>query len=193
MIKFIKRIIIVILIVSLYIPMFTQVSAANKNTLGYYEEQLAKAKKEMEENKNAINKTQNEIAYSKNQIEKLKQETIDLIDEVKKLNEEIDEYNNKVKDKLLESKQLLEYMQLSDGKNVYLEYVFKADSVTDLINRNYLVKEIVEYNEKTIDSLKKMIEDNKKREEEIEVRKAQITKKEDELETSIEELGERKE
>ena len=194
MMKILKNTIITLIIIGLFIPMFiSPASAANKNTLGYYEEQLAKAKKEMEDNKNAINKTQGEINSSQAQIDKLKQETIDLVDEVKKLNDEIDEYNNKVKDKLLESKQLLEYLQLSNGTNVYLEYVFKADSVTELINRNYIVKEIVAYNEKTVDELKQMVKDNEKREEEIEKRKVEITKKEDELQNSIVTLGEKKE
>ena len=193
MMKILKNTILVILVISMFIPMFIEVSAANKNTLGYYEEQLAKAKKEMEDNKNAINKTQSEINSSQNQIERLKQETLDLADEIKKLNDEIDEYNNKVKDKLLESKQLIEYMQLAGGKNVYLEYVFKADSVTDLINRNYVVKEIVDYNEKAIDELKQMVKDNEKREVEIEERKKTIASKQTELQNSIVTLGEKKE
>jgi len=195
MTKIIKNVIISLIIVGLFIPMLTtpKIEAASKNTLGDYEQALAKAQKEMENNKKALNKTESEINASKNQIDKLKQETLDLVDEVKKLNEEIDEYNNKIKDELLESKQLLEYLQLTDGNNVYLEYVFKADSITELINRNYVVKELVDYNDKTINQLKQMVKDNEKREEEINARKVQIADKEVELENSIEELGEVKE
>lgn len=195
MMKYLKNTIITFLIVGLISPLFAieKVEAAKQNTLGYYEEKLAQAKADYEANKNAINKTQGEINSSKAQIEKLKQETLDLTEEVKKLSDEIDQYNNKIKDKLLESKQLLEYLQLSGGKNVYLDYVFKAESVTDFINRNYVVKEIVDYNTKTVDELEQMIKDNQKREEEIEQRKIAITEKESQLQSSISTLGEKKE
>ena len=185
MMKIVKNTIITVLIIGLFIPLFMQdveeAEAANKNTLGYYEEKLAEAKAEAAANKSAINKTQSEINDSKAQIERLKQETLDLTAEVKKLSDEVDAYNNKIRDKLLESKQLLEYLQLSGGKNVYLDYVFKAESVTDFINRSYVVKEIVDYNTKTINELEQMVKDNEAREVEIEQRKVAITQKESEL------------
>lgn len=194
MMKVVKKVFITILLISLFMPLLSvPVEAAKENTLGYYEEKLAQAKADYENNRSAINKTQSEITASKNQIEQLKQETLDLTAEVKKLSDEIDEYNNKIKDKLLESKQLLEYLQLSGGKNVYLDYVFKAESVTDFINRSYVVKEIVDYNTKTINELEQMVKDNQKREEEIEQRKVAITQKEAELQNSITTLGEKKE
>ncbi len=194
MMKKVNKIVIVTLLVSFLIPLISEpVSAAKENTLGYYEEKLAQAKAEYQANRNAISKTQSEISASQAEIERLKQETLSLTEEVKKLSDEIDAYNNKIKDKLLESKQLLEYLQLSGGKNVYLDYVFKAESVTDFINRSYVVKEIVAYNQKTIESLEEMVEGNKKREAEIEQRKVAITQKESELQNSITTLGEKKE
>ena len=194
MMKFVKRFLVISITIGILIPsLSTNTYAAKKNTLGYYEEKLAEAKQEAANNKSAINKTQGEINSAKNQIEKLKKETLDLADEIKKLNDEIDEYNNKVKDKLLESKQLLEYLQLSGGKNVYLDYVFKAESVTDFINRGYVVREIVDYNTKVINELEQMVKDNEKREEEIEERKKVIAQKETELQNSITTLGEKKE
>ena len=193
MMKYIKRLLIILLIIGLFIPMLVEpASAAKQNTLGFYEEKLAQAKKEYEDNKKALNKTENEISYSKSQIEKLKQETLDLAEEVKKLNEEIETYNGTIKDKLLESKQLLEYLQLSDGKNIYLDYVFKAESITDFINRSYTVKEIVNYNTKAVNEMEQMIKDNKKREEEIEKRNVEIGNKEVELEKNVVSLGEKR-
>ena len=193
MMKVFKRLFITVLIMGLFIPMIIEnTNAAKANTLGFYEEKLAQYKKEAEENRKAINKTQNEIDYSKSQIEKLKQETLDLVEEVKELNLEIETYNEDIKNKLLESKQLIEYLQLSDGKNVYLDYVFKAESVTDFINRSYTVKEIVNYNTKTVNELEQMIKDNEKREQEIEKRQVEIGNKETQLEDSIVSLGEKK-
>lgn len=194
MMKIIKKCLILTILIGLFSPMFAvPTEAARQNTLGYYEEKLAQYKKEAEENRKAINKTESEINYSRSQINKLKQEALDLTEEVNRLTDEIDSYNNKIKDKLLESKQLLEYLQLSGGKNVYLDYVFKAESVTDFINRSYTVKEIINYNTKTVNELEQMIKDNEKREEEIEKRKIAINQKEIDLEKNIVTLGEAKE
>lgn len=193
MMRIVKRTLAVLLVFGIFLSAYIDpASAAKKNTLGYYEEKLAEAKREYQETQNALNRTQNEIEYSKNQVEKLKQETIDLVEEVKRLNEEIEKYNDDIKTKIQESKELLEYLQLTDGKNVYLEYVFKADSVTDFINRSYTIKEIVNYNKKTVENLEQMVKDNQKRQEEIDKRQHDIAAKEEELGNSIVTLGEKK-
>lgn len=168
------------------------VNAANKDTLGYYEEKLAQFKKEAEANANAINMTQSQINNANAEIERLKKETTTLTDEIKKLNEEIEDYKNQIKDKLIQSKQVLEYMQISNDRNVYLDYVFKADSITDLINRGYVIQELMAYNDKTIKELEQIVEDNEKREKEIDIRKEKINTTQDQLAKNIVSLGEKK-
>ncbi len=194
--KVVSKLLFIIIILALAYSSFFQlptVEAAQNYTLGYYEQKLAQAKKEAQDNNNAINKTENEISSSKNQIERLKKETLALVDEVNKLTEEIEKYEGHIKDKLKESKGILEYMQVTSGHNVYLDYVFKADSITDLINRNYAIKEIIAYNEKVIAEMEQLIEDNTKRQDEIEKRKVKISNTESQLEKNIVSLGAKKE
>ncbi len=195
MIKIVKNIVLVLLLIGLFIPMFIpgNVDAASNRTLGYYEQMVAKYKKEYEDNQKAINKTQSEINSTKNRIESLKNETLSLSKEIVKLNEEIASYKEEIKDKLTESKQILEFMQISSGRNVYLDYVFKANSVTDLINRSYVVKEIIDYNTRVINDMEQIIKDNEKRQEEIDKRQAIISNKEVELANNVVSLGEKKE
>jgi len=161
-------------------------------TLGEYEAKLNKYIKEAEENKNAINKTQSEIVSANNQINNLKNEMIQLGNEIQVLNSEIDDYNQKIKDKLLQSKQIIEYMQLSSGENAYLEYVFNADTTSDLIYRSAVVKELVDYNNRAIAEMEQLIVDNEHRQKEIDKRKEEINKKESELTSKIGDLGEQK-
>lgn len=161
-------------------------------TLGEYEQKLAEYKKEAQENKDSLNLTQQQINSANNEIKQLETERSQLIEEVKKLNTEIEEYNNKIKDKLEESKQIIEYLQLSSGENVYLEYVFKAESTSDLIYRSAVVKELVDYNNRAIDEMKQIIEDNKDRQVEIEKRKVAISNNEKLLTEKLVSLGEEK-
>lgn len=193
--KFFSGCLAVLLVAGLLLPTFkiNEAEAANKNTLGYYEKQLSKYKKEAQDNKNAINKTASEIKSTEQKIKDLKAEAVSLSKEVSQLNEEIELHKESIKDKLAESKQILEYMQLSNGKNVYIDYVFKANSITDMINRSYVIKEIVDYNTKVVQELEQIINDNKKREDEIEKRKVVISQKEVELEKNVVSLGEKKE
>lgn len=188
-----KKIIVLLLILGLVYSTFPHSTAARKDTLGYYEEKLAEYKSEARANQQAINKTESEINSSRNRVSSLTNETLALADEVKKLTEEIENYETDIKKKLDQSKQILEYMQLSSGRNVYLDYIFKATSVVELINRSYVVKEIVDYNTKTINEMEQMIKDNEKRQVEIDARKEKISTMQKELESNIVSLGEKKE
>lgn len=185
----------ILIVVGLFVSSFVYpngASAANRETLGYYEQKLAQYKKEAEDNLNAINLTQSQINNANSEISRLKKEHSTLTEEMKALTNEIEEYEKKITEKLKESRLVLEYMQLISDKNIYLDYVFKAKSLTDLINRKYLIKEIMEYNNKTVEALEQMINDNKKREEQIDIRQEKIKKTQEEIEKNVVKLGEKK-
>lgn len=185
-----KKILVCILIVSFVFTFIPK--EVNAITLGEYENKVAMYKKEAAENQAAINKTQSEINSTNGEISNLKNEMVKLSNEVSKLNAEIENYNLKIQDKLIESKQILEYMQLSEGKNIYLEYIFDADSVSDVIYRNAVIEELISYNEKTIEEMEKIISDNEKRQKEIDKRKEEITNMQGKLSTKVVSLGEKK-
>ena len=187
-----RKIILILIIVAVSFQFMVPIQGY-AITLGEYEAKLDQYKKEASDNKAAINMTEGEMKNANAQIDNLKSEMNKLLDEVKALNSEIDDYNNQIKDKLLQSQQLVEYMQLSTGENVYLEYVFKADSTSDLIYRVALVKELVDYNNRSIEEMKQIISDNKNRETEIEKRKVEIESKEEALKGKLVQLGEKKE
>ncbi len=111
----------VLILVGLVISSFTtmeDVSAANRETLGFYEQKLAQYKKEAEDNFNAINLTQSQINNANSEINRLKKEYETLTEEMRVLTKEIEEYEQKIKNKIIESKQVLEYMQISNDRNV---------------------------------------------------------------------------
>lgn len=161
-------------------------------TLGEYESALNKYINEANQNKQAINKTNAEIKASEKRISDLKAEVIILTKEVGKLDEEINRYSNTIKDKIAQSKTVIEYMQLKTNENVYIDFVFRSDSMTDLIYRMAVIKEIIDYNDRFVKNLNKMISDNQAREKEIETRKAEISRLEEDLAKNVTSLGERK-
>ncbi len=170
-----------------FIPVKTQAV-----TLKEYEDALNRYINEANKNKQAINKTNAEIKAAEKRIADLKAEVIILTKEVGKLDEEINEYSNTIKDKILQSKAIIEYMQLKTNENMYVDFLFKSDSVTDLIYRVAVIKEIIDYNDRFVKELNKMISDNKAREKEIEIRKAEIYRLEEDLAKNVISLGEKK-
>lgn len=194
--KFLKVTFICLVLVGLIASTFAEQNeayAARSDTLGYYEEKLAEFKKQAQDNANAINMTQSQITNAKSEIERLKNETTTLTNEVNTLTEEIEKYKTQINEKLSQSKQILEYKQIANDRNLYIEYVFKADSITDLINRGYVIKELMEYNDKTIKELEQIIADNEKRQSEIDTRKKKIDETQEQLAKNVTALGEKKE
>lgn len=187
-------IIIVILVVFLVNTDFqrNKVSAA-RVTLGQYEQKLREFKTQAEQNKQAINRTQNEINTANNRVVSLKTETLKLVEEVNLLNEEIDKFKTEIENKITDTKHIIEYMQMIEGDNLYLNYVLKAETVSDIIDREMIIKQLIDYNNKSIGEMETIIKGNIDRQKKIDQRQISIEKKEVELKNNIEVLGDRKE
>lgn len=135
------------------------------------------------------------IAKQKNvekKIAKLEKEMTSINDEIvqsekdiKESQEKITELNQEIVDKQKEIDSLLSFLQVSNGENVYLEYVFEATSFTDFIYRSAVVEQLTKYNDELIDEMYKMIEENKELQKKL---KDEIKKSEaaiDKLEASL--------
>lgn len=159
-------------------------------TLGQYEQKLKEFKDLAEQNKRAINRTQAEIRNANNRVNSLKNETLNLVKEINELNKEIEDFKNKINKKITDSKHIIEYMQFMEEDNLYFNYVLKADNVTDVINREMIIKQIIDYNKKSISEMETIIEGNKERQKKIDSRQKVIDNKEEELKKNIVILGE---
>ena len=118
--------------------------------------------------------------------------------EIDELNKKIEENNNKIaaiKQKIEElnaeiaAKQkeidnLLSFLQVSNGDNIYLEYVFQAKSFTDFIYRSAVVEQLTKYNDDLIDQMYQLIEENKRNQKDLE---DEIAASEDSI-TKLEEI-----
>lgn len=162
-------------------------------TLKEYENKVTKYKNEIEATKKAINKTQAQITATQNEIKRIKNEMENLEEEIENMHKEIEKGKEEIKEKSLEIKEFFSYLQVSNGENVYLEYAFGADNMTDFIYRMSIVEQMTEYNNNVIKDLKNMIDRNNKREVEIEKKEKQLTAKQKDMESKIVSLGESKE
>ena len=78
-------------------------------------------------------------------------------------------------------KEIMSFVQVSNGETNYLEYIFGATDFTDFIYRVSVAEQLGDYNKKLIDEYNKDIEklDNKKKE--LETKQEELNKKQQEL------------
>ena len=85
----------------------------------------------------------------------------------------------------------METYQLTDGSNVYLEYVFDATSYEDLVYRYAIVEQIIDYNNEQIDKYNDLIKKNEQLQVDLANREVELNKQIDELGNKIESLGDK--
>lgn len=181
--KFLIKIVIVVTLFTIILPI-----SASATTLQEYIDKVNKYQKEIDDANASINRTEGEIAAAENAITAAQQEIKEIANEIVSLKEEIEESNKEIKQKSLETKQIFEYYQISQGENTYLEYVFGADSITDLVYRVSIVEQLTEHNEKVTKELEQLIANNKKREKSLNKKTTQLKQKQENLKGKIKTL-----
>jgi peptidoglycan hydrolase CwlO-like protein len=148
----VQILVIFLIMIIMFIPSYK----VEAKTLQDLKNELAdlKAKKAATENNKNLTDSQIkslrvDIDNTQIEIENTKKEIIAATEKISSSEKEIEE-----KDK--ETNELLKFLQVSNGENVYLEYLFEADSYTDFIYRYSVVSQLTEYNSNLMESLKKL-------------------------------------
>lgn len=168
-------IIILLLITCTTLPVHAQ-------TLKELEDQVASYQAELNNKNSELAKKQAESKAIASQIVNTQNKINNAEDNIKKLEAEIEKSEKEIKKKSQESKNIMSYYQISDGENTYLEYIFGASSITDMIYRMAVVEQLTEYNNNIMNDLKKLIAENKNKKEELKNEQIELTKLKAELE-----------
>ena len=177
------------LALSVFIIFTPVVAYADGQTFGEMLDDLAQAEAELEANNNAIENNENQIDENNATIQSLRNEISAMGKEAEELQQEIVDANAEIEAKKEQTKSLIEYLQLSQGENVYLEYAFGAETVTDLIYRLSVVEQIAEYNDNMVAELETMIQENEDRKVELANRQEEYEQKMVELNNEISKIG----
>lgn len=155
----------------------------NAETLQNYIDKVNKYTSELQADKDKLALNEQEIANIKKELENIAKEVesinkqmISIKEEQKRLEKEIEENNIKIKEKEAETKKLIKNAQISNGDNFYFDYVFGADSLTDMIYRISLVEQISKYNDKIIDEMNALIKSNEKKKKELSDKSEELKK-----------------
>ena len=179
MVKRLSIILIPIIIVSMIIlPIETKAK-----TISEYEAEVEKYTKELQDKKSKVATNDAEVAQIESKIKEIENNIEETEKEIDRLEKEIEESNAEIKRKSEESKSIIEYYQVSNGENAYLEYAFGAKSITDMVYRLSIVEQLTEYNNKVMKELEELIKKNEKQKKELEKKEEELKKLQSELQS----------
>ncbi len=140
---------------------FFMMSNTNAKTLKQLRDELQKDEARQEELIKEQKAKQKKIDAANDEIADLSSKINKNESKVEETKEKISELEENIKNKQKEIDSLLSFLQISNGENIYLEYVFEAKTFTDFIYRSAIVEQLTNHNDALIDDMYKMIEDNK--------------------------------
>ena len=153
-------------------------------TLGEIKAEYAELERQYNENKANIEYTEQEISDAQSRIESIYGELEDAEREIQDITNNIAKLNESILEKDKQIKELLKFLQYSNGESTYLEYIFSANSITDFIYRISVTQQLSKYNDKLIKEMHQMIDENNKNIDDLH-------EKEDNLKDLQEELAEK--
>ena len=157
-----KKIVVLGFLFLMLIPNFVDAKSLND----YYNE-LAKLQAEYNANKNNKNMTEKQMSQINSDIKNINNSIDKIRSEIKQAELDIEKSKEEIDDKKLETDGLIQFLQISNGGNIYLEYLFDAENYTDFIYRYEVVKQLTNYNSGLIDDLEKLILDLESKEKEL--------------------------
>lgn len=181
---------ILVFVLSIYTFMSPEAST-NAKTLGQLKNELASLKNKKTQKDNEKKQTQGQIAASNQSITSAKNEITVNQGKVEQAKSDIIELNKDIDETKENIKKTMKSYQLSDGSNVYLEYVFDAKSYEELVYRYAIVEQIIDYNNEQIDKYNDLIEKNEQLQVDLANREIELNKQIDELGNKIESLGDK--
>ncbi len=162
---------------------------AEELTFGKVQDDLTKAQNELNANNQAIQNKEDQIDVNNATINSLKNQITAMGKEADDLQKEIVDANAEIESKNVQSQEVIAYLQMSQGENAYLEYIFGGDSIKDLIYRLSVVEQITEYNDKIITDMENLITKNENRKKELAQKQEEYEKKTVDLNNEIGKLN----
>ena len=181
-----KKIIVLLLTIILFIP---NVFATNARTLGELKKELASLKTKKANQEYAKKRTNNEIESARNNIYTSQNEITQNREKIENAKKEVEELNNEIASTKESIKRLINSYELLQGDNIYLEYIFQAESYADLVYRYEVVNQILGYNNSQIESWESKVTYNEQLQVDLAKQEEELNKKIASLESSIDSLG----
>ncbi len=185
-----KRSINIILIISFLIVMFCPITNVKAKTLQTYKNELVEMQKRQNENEKVSAETENKIEKKKKEIKNANETITTNEQKVEDSKTLVAESHENIKIKQEELKDVIVALQYteSNNKELYTDYIFSASSISDMMERQAIAAQIVNYTQGELDSLEKLIKDNEALQVKLADDNVNLTNSIDEYERQVSEL-----
>ncbi len=186
--KIIKRIAFISLICFMILSTYNQ-NQVEAKTFGELKAELDKEEQKLRDNKNKQSLTKDQMEQVNNKIYTIQNNIKQTYRDIKNLDAEIESLNASIEQKEDQIKEIINFSQIANSDNAYLEYIFNATDFTEFIYRSAVAEQLAEYNDKLITEYNDTINKNKQKQKEIEEKRKTLTKQQEELEEQYSSLG----
>ena len=161
---------------SLMLFIMPTVNASDANTLAELRKELNTLKNKKKTQDNAKKQTKNQISSAKNNIFSSQQAIETGKKQIEASKKEIETLTDEINSTKGSIKKLMNSYQVMEGENIYLDYVFNADSYADLVYRYSLVKQILNYNNGQIEEWESKVKYNEDLQKDLANKEVQLNK-----------------
>lgn len=186
--KVVKLTSIILLLTTMFYATY-KTNLVEAKTFGELKAELIDEEKKLRENKNKQALTKDQMNQVNEKITNTQNNIKQTYRDIENLEAEIESLTTSIEQKEDQIKEIMNFIQISDSENTYLEYIFNADDFTDFIYRSAVAEQLADYNDKLIDEYNETIDKNKNKQKEIEAKRITLTKQQQELEEQYSSLG----
>lgn len=177
-----------IIVTLLILSIFGSINTVRAESLKEWKDKLVKKQAEYRESQNKVELTQGQINTLNKEIESITASIEQTRKDIKQAEEDIEKTKKKIEEKKVETDGMLQFLQVSNGGNIYLEYLFDAENYTDFIYRYEVVKQLTNYNSDLIDEFEALILDLQKKEKELAAKQVKLENERKELNEKVSSL-----
>lgn len=159
-----------------------------QQTLGDLQNELASLKRKKAENEAQKEETKKQIQAKKNAIAQAEKDIDQAEKDIEEAEEKIVASNKRIEGLKEQTEKIMKALQQLQNKNVYVEYVSDASSITDLVMRLAAIEQITSSNQKNLDDLKALIKQNEQLKVDLAEKQKYLEKKIPEYQSAIESL-----
>lgn len=170
-----KKTLLMLLVVAVLVSSFALPIDTKAKTIAEFDAEVKQYTKELQDTQANLAKNDAEVAAIEKQISATERQIKEAEQETERLQDEIDASNKEIAKKSEESKSIIEYYQIANGENIYLEYAFGATSITDMIYRMSIVEQLTDYNDRIMKELEELIAKNKAQQEQLAKKKVELS------------------
>ena len=181
--KIVKYILLILVIFCISFNVEAKTLKDLKNELAAYEKEMSSANYKKQLTKNEINNINERVKTIRTTIEKDQED-------IKKTEGEIVVLEEKAEEKEAQIKDIVAFMQITNSESAYMEYVFGAKSMEDLILRSAVSEQMVAYNDDLIEDYNNTIVEYKAKNESLKKQITNLNNEQDNLKTELVSLSE---